>query len=193
MDQLMSVIVVGASTGGVQAIGELLEKTPPTIKAAIFIVLHVSGQPTVPALAQYLQKKTSLKCSIAQDKEPIKEGHVYIAAPNFHTLVTSQGLIRVIKGSHENRWRPSIDVLFRSAASAYTSRVTGIILTGMLDDGVSGMWAIKQCGGTCIMQEPDEIQFWDMPVHVPDQVEVDYRVPIADIGCILDNMSSKLS
>lgn len=190
MDQVKSVIVVGASAGGLQAISRLLEKIPQTLDAAIFVVLHVSKESVPSVLVQHLQKFTAFSCSIAEDEEPIKAKHVYVAKPDFHTIVTP-GKIRVIKGPHENRWRPSIDVLFRSAAVSYNSHTIGIILTGLLDDGTSGMWAIKRCGGVCIVQEPEEAEFSDMPKNVLNRVEVDYRVPIADIGYILDDMNSK--
>lgn len=191
MTQIKSVIVVGASAGGLQAIGDLLEKVPKELDAAIFVVLHVSRSSIASILVQHLQKKTTFTCHIAQEGEPALAKHVYVAPPDFHTLLTPGGTIRLIKGPHENRWRPSIDVLFRSAAVSYNSKAIGIILTGLLDDGTSGMLAIKRCGGTCIVQEPDEAQFADMPTSVLNHVEVDYRVPISDIGYILDDMNSK--
>jgi two-component system chemotaxis response regulator CheB len=86
------------------------------------------------------------------------------------------------QGTRENKYRPSIDVLFRTAAVAYRSRVIGVILTGLLDDGTSGMYAIKRCGGICIVQEPDEAQYADMPKSVLNRLEVDYRLPVADIS-----------
>ena len=193
MDQIKSVIVVGASAGGLPAISQLLEKIPKSLKAAVFVVLHLSRQSEGSVLVNHLQKKTSFKCGLAEDGEPVREGQVYIAKPDFHMLLTQEGVIRVIKGPHENRWRPSIDVLFRSAAASYSSKVVGVVLTGMLDDGTSGMLSIKRCGGICIVQEPDEAEFSDMPDNVLSHVDVDYRVPIADIGYILDDMKSKPS
>ncbi|MVN22418.1 chemotaxis protein CheB [Mucilaginibacter arboris] len=190
MDQIKSVIVVGTSAGGLQALSQMLKNTPESMDAAIFVVLHVSSHSTGNILVQHLQKQTSFVCRIPEDGEAIQGKHVYIAKPNFHMLL-KRGIIRMIKGPHENRWRPSIDVLFRSAAANYNSKVTGIILTGLLDDGTSGMIAIKRCGGTCIVQEPDEAEFSDMPKSVLNHVEVDYRVPVSDIGYILDDMNSQ--
>lgn len=191
MDQIKSIIVIGASAGGLPAISSLLDNIPVNLDAAIFVVLHVSRQSEGKILVQHLQKHTSFKCGLAEDKEPIKYGHLYIGKPDFHMLLSPSGVLRVIKGPHENRWRPSIDVLFRSAAASYNSKVIGIILTGMLDDGTSGMIAIKRCGGICIVQEPEEAEYADMPKSVIKHVEVDYQVPIADIGYILDDMNSK--
>ncbi len=190
MDQVKSIIVVGASAGGLQAISELLQNIPDHLDAAIFVVLHVSRNSIGKVLVQHLQKRTAFKCSVAEDGDPVVSKHVYIAKPDFH-MILQPGSVRVIKGTHENRWRPSIDVLFRSAAASYNSKVIGIILTGLLDDGTSGMLAIKRCGGISMVQEPAEAQFSDMPTNVLNRVEVDYRVPVADIGYILDDMNSK--
>ena len=191
MNTIKSIIVVGASAGGLPAIGELLEKIPKNLDAAIFIVLHVSQHSSGTVLAKYLQNKTGFVCRVIENEEPIKLGHVYIGKPDFHMLLTADHTVKLIKGPHENRWRPSIDVLFRSAAAVFNSKTIGIILTGLLDDGTSGMMAIKRCGGICIVQEPEEAQFADMPTNVLNHVEVDFRVPISDIGYILDDMKSK--
>ncbi|MEX8547998.1 MAG: chemotaxis protein CheB [Mucilaginibacter sp.] len=191
MAQVKSVIVVGASAGGLQAISQLLEKIPQNLDAAILVVLHVSRHSLGDVLVHHLQKRTTFACSIPKNGEQVQARHVYIAKPDFHMLIAADETIRFIKGPHENRWRPSIDVLFRSAAVVFNSKTIGIILTGLLDDGTAGMMAIKRCGGICIVQEPDEAQFGDMPTNVLNHVEVDYRVPIADMGYILDDMKSK--
>ncbi len=190
MVPLKSIIVIGASAGGLQAISRVLQTINPALDTTVFVVLHVARNSNGGVLVQHLQKQTPFKCKIADDGEIIRSKHVYIARPDFQTLVTPK-VIRVIKGPHENRWRPSIDVLFRSAAASFNSKTIGIILTGLLDDGTAGMSAIKRCGGICIVQEPEEAEFADMPTSVLNHVEVDYRVPIADIGYILDDMSTK--
>ncbi|WP_419803093.1 chemotaxis protein CheB [Mucilaginibacter sp.] len=190
MSDLKSVIVIGASAGGLQAISSVLKNIRPDLDATILVVLHVARSSNGSILVHHLQKQTPFTCKIAEDGEIIKNKHVYIARPDFQTLVTAE-VIRVIKGPHENRWRPSIDVLFRSAAAAFNAKTIGIILTGLLDDGTAGMLAIKRCGGICIVQEPEEAEFADMPISVLNHVDVDYRVPISDIGYILDDMSTK--
>jgi two-component system chemotaxis response regulator CheB len=191
MNEVKSVIVVGASAGGLQATSDLLEKIPQNLDAAIFVVLHLSRYSLANVLVQHLQKRTNFTCKVPENGEPVQRKHVYIAKPDFHMLISADKTIRFIKGPHENRWRPSIDVLFRSAAVVFNSKTIGIILTGLLDDGTAGMMAIKKCGGFCIVQEPEEAQFGDMPTSVLNHVEVDYRVPIADMGYILDDMKSK--
>lgn len=190
MNSIKRVIVIGASAGGLRAVAELLSHVSPGLDAAIFVVLHVSRNSMGNILVQHLQRDTKFKVSLATDGQSIEKGYVYIAPPDYH-LILKQGTMKVIKGPHENRWRPSIDVLFRSAAAAYDSHVVGIVLTGMLDDGTSGMSAIKRSGGICIVQEPAEAEFEDMPVNVLNNVEVDYRVPIADMGYVLDDVFAK--
>ncbi len=91
----------------------------------------------------------------------------------------------VTKGAHENRSRPAIDPLFRSAALSFGTGVIGIVLTGYLDDGTAGMKAIKKCGGTCIVQDPEEAEYPDMPKNVMNNVKVDYCLPIAQMGALL--------
>jgi two-component system, chemotaxis family, protein-glutamate methylesterase/glutaminase len=184
------IIVVGASAGGFRALSELASKIPNRTDIAVFVVLHVSKNSVGKVLETHLQKHTSLICNVAADGTAIQGGHIYIAPPDHH-MVMSKDLIRIIKGPEENRWRPSIDVLFRSAAAHYNVQTIGIILTGLLDDGTSGMAAIKRCGGITIVQEPGEAEFADMPESVLRNVEVDYRVPIADMGYVLDDIFSK--
>ncbi|EOR92950.1 Chemotaxis response regulator protein-glutamate methylesterase CheB [Arcticibacter svalbardensis MN12-7] len=190
MDSIKNIIVIGASAGGFKAIINLVSKIPSHLPTAVFVVLHLSKESMVEVLQHHMEKYTSLKCCVPQDMEVIKRGYVYIAPTDRHMLL-KKGLIRITKGPHENRWRPSIDVLFRSAAVSYNSHVVGIVLTGMLYDGTAGMSAIKRSGGITIVQEPSEAEFPDMPTSVINNVPVDYRVHIGDIGYILDDIFSK--
>ncbi|MBV8388253.1 MAG: chemotaxis protein CheB [Mucilaginibacter sp.] len=185
-----SVIVVGASAGGFQAVADLMARVPPDLDTAIFVVVHISRNSVGHALVNFVQRRTTYICSLAKDNQPIEKGHVYIAAPDFHLLI-KRDKMRVIRGPHENRWRPSIDVLFRSAAAAYDSHTIGIILSGLLDDGTSGMSAIKRSGGVCIVQEPNDAEFDDMPNNVLNNVAVNNSVPIAEMGYVLDDVFSK--
>jgi two-component system chemotaxis response regulator CheB len=187
---IKNIIVIGASAGGIKAVYQLIETIPPDLPVAMFVVIHISKNSQPDIIAQQLQKKTVYTCLMAQNNEPVKSGHIYLAPTNHHLLLKN-GYMRLTDGPHENRWRPSIDVLFRSAAAVYDSKVIGIILSGMLDDGTSGMSAIKRCGGTCLVQEPAEAEYIDMPVNVIKNVNVDYQVPIADMGYIIDDILSK--
>lgn len=181
------IIVVGASAGGVYALKDLVASLPPDLQASIFVVLHVS--PHSPSfLPDILTTAGKLKAVHPKDGELVHPGRIYVAPPDHHMLVEYNQVI-VKKGPKENRFRPSIDALFRSAAYTYGPRVIGVVLTGMLDDGTSGMWSIKRLGGITIVQEPDEAMYPSMPDNVLDNVDVDYRLPVTAIAALLTRLS----
>lgn len=183
-------IVIGASAGGFNALIQLVQNLPAEMPIAVCVVIHLAKTSSADVLVKHLQKYTSYNCLVPEDNEELREGYLYLAPADYHMIVKADR-IKLLKGAHENRWRPSIDVLFRSAASSYDSKLIGIILSGMMDDGTSGMSAIKRSGGICIVQEPAEAEFNDMPVNVLNNVTVDYRVSVSDIGYILDDVISK--
>ena len=115
---------------------------------------------------------------------PIRAGYIYVAPPNHHLLIEADKVL-VRRGPKENRFRPSVDALFRSAAYTFGPRVIGVVLTGLLDDGTSGMWSIKRMGGIGIIQEPQDALYPSMPESVLEYVDVDYIVPIAELGPLL--------
>jgi two-component system chemotaxis response regulator CheB len=190
MEKPTYIMVIGASAGGIPAIKALCEGLPTDLQAAVFVVLHMSSLSSGENLARIFQHHTNLKCRVAENNTPIRPGYLYVAPPNHH-LMLNDGIMKTNQGTRENKYRPSIDVLFRSAAVAYRTRVIGVVLTGLLDDGTSGMYAIKRCGGICIVQEPDEAQYSDMPQSVLNRLEVDYRLPVADIGSMLAQLSKQ--
>jgi two-component system, chemotaxis family, protein-glutamate methylesterase/glutaminase len=190
MEDFRNLIVIGASAGGLSAINELLKRLPAQMDAAVIVVLHVSRKSNGKIIADTFQRHTSLICAIAATGKTIKKGHLYVAPPNNQLMVKAGNLI-VNQGTHENKYRPSIDVLFRSAAVHYGNRVVGIILTGMLEDGTSGMYAIKKCGGICIVQDPVDAQHSDMPQSVMNLVNVDYAELLADMPYILQEILHK--
>lgn len=167
------IAVIGASAGGVQALRQIVAGLPADYGGSVFIVLHIA--PTAPTLLhQILSRAGSLPATLAHDGEPIRPGHIYVAVPDRHLMLES-GNLRVVFGPRENRDRPSIDVLFRSAARAYGSRVVAVLLSGMRADGVSGMHAVKDGGGTVLVQDPDEAMYPSLPnagieLDNPDQV-----------------------
>lgn len=177
------IIVIGASAGGVYALKELVSALPPDFDAVIFMSLHVS--PHSPSyLPEILNHAGPLKATHPTDGEPIQRGRIYVAPPDHHMLVEHDRIV-VKKGPKENRFRPSIDALFRSAAYTYGSRVIGVVLTGLLDDGTSGIWSVKRLGGVAIVQEPEDALYPSMPDNVLQHVEVDYRVPIVELAPLL--------
>lgn len=183
-------IVIGASAGGFKSISTLLSTFQEDLNAAVFIVLHLSKRSAAEIIKNNFQKNSKLECIIPENGIEFQVNKVYIAPPDFQMLIKEEKIL-LTKGPHENRYRPSIDALFRTAAVEHQNRVTGIILSGMLDDGTSGMTAIKKCGGTCIVQEPYEAEFSDMPNSVLANVEVDYRVPLSDMIYVINEILSK--
>jgi two-component system chemotaxis response regulator CheB len=182
------VVVVGASAGGMNALSEFVGQLKPDMDAAIFIVMHLSRTSISDFLMHRLQPLTQIPCEIAIEGASIKKNHIYIGAPNCHLLVKKDKII-LGRGPEENRWRPSIDVLFRSAAASYSTRAIGVVLTGLLDDGTTGMLAIKRSGGTSIVQDPNEAEYPDMPLSVLDNMEVDYCSALANMGEIISGIT----
>jgi two-component system, chemotaxis family, protein-glutamate methylesterase/glutaminase len=174
-------VVVGASAGGTLLLPDLLKQLKNEMSIAVFVVIHISKLSVGDMLASRLQKHTEFICKIPDHNEIIKARHVYIARPDHHLMVKKNKIL-LGKGPMENRYRPSIDSLFRSAAAAYDHRVIGIILSGMLEDGVSGMIAIKRSGGVCIIQDPSEAKYPDMPQSVLEHLRPDYSIPVASMG-----------
>jgi two-component system chemotaxis response regulator CheB len=185
------IVVVGASAGGLRALIALIQQLPENFPAPVLIVMHISPDATGDVLLDALNKNGKLKCIHAVNGESLKAGHVYLAPSDHHLLVEKDGHLHVTKGAQENRSRPGIDPLFRSAAVAFGNRATGIILTGYLDDGTAGLIAIKRCGGTCIVQDPSEADYPDMPKNALNQVQVDYCVLIAEMGGILAKLMAR--
>jgi len=181
------IVVIGTSAGGIRALEELVTQLTPEMDAAFFIVLHLSRKGIGKYLFRRLQESTELECRLAVNGEPIKKGVIYIAPPDEHMLVTRNNVI-LGKGAPENRWRPSINNLFRSAAAAFNGKVIGIVLTGMMDDGASGMASIKRSGGITIVQDPNEAEYPDMPLSVMDTIEVDHSTSLSNIGSVLDDI-----
>jgi two-component system chemotaxis response regulator CheB len=174
-------LVVGASAGGTATLPELLKQLPAGKSISVMMVLHLSKTSVGELLVNRLQKFTSFKCKIPEHGEKIQMGHIYLAMPDHHLMV-KEDKIMLGRGPMENRYRPSIDALFRSAAVAFGAKVIGIILTGMLEDGASGMYAIRKCGGVCIVQDPEEAKYPDMPQAVLNVVEPEYSVRISEMG-----------
>lgn len=181
------IIVIGTSAGGFFALAELISQLNEEMDAAFFVVMHLSHPTIGDYLVDQMQKYSSLFCREVDEDTVIKTGTIYFAKQNKH-LIIKNGEVKPGFGAMENRWRPSIDVLFRSAASAYDRRTIGIILSGMLDDGTAGMSAIKRCGGTCIVQDPDESEYPDMPLSVLKEINVDYCIPLSQMGTVISDV-----
>jgi two-component system chemotaxis response regulator CheB len=182
------VIVIGASSGGIEAIRTLVADLPADLNVPICVVIHTSPHsPRV--LGDIVDRAGRLAAITPGDKAPLEPGHIYIAPPDCH-LTIEPSRVRVTKGPKENRFRPAIDPLFRSAAQVYGPAAIGVILTGNLDDGAAGLWAIKQLGGVAIVQEPSDALYPSMPQSALAVALVDYCVPLVEIGPLLVRLAN---
>lgn len=182
------VVVTGTSAGGLKALKRLISQLPKNFPLPVLVVRHISPDATGNVIINELNKLKTLKCLKAKNGDILKAGHLYLAPSDHHLLIGENQKILVTKGAHENRSRPAIDPLFRSAAVAFGSSVIGILLTGYLDDGTAGMKAIKRCGGTCIVQDPEEAEYPDMPKNALNNVKPDYCLPISEMGALLQKL-----
>lgn len=181
-----NIVVIGASAGGVSALQKLFAQLSGSLEASFFVVLHLAPQ-SHSVLAELLNRAGPLEAKTAVDGEPIQPSKIYVAPPDAHLLVKS-GYVHLHKGPRENRHRPAIDPLFRSAAVAYNSQVVGIVLTGLLDDGTSGLLAIKRCGGIAIAQHLADAEYPDMPQSAILTGQVDHQVPIQQMGALIKDL-----
>ena len=179
------VVVIGGSAGAMQPLRRLMADVPADFPGSIFVVLHIGA---TSHLVDILTRDSRLPVRAARSGDPIRPGHIYVAVPGVHLLVhNSHVLLR--RGPRENSSRPAIDPLFRSAACAFGSRVVGVVLSGALSDGAAGLAAIKQCGGTTIVQDPAEATIPDMPANALRQVEIDHVAPAETIAVLLTALS----
>jgi two-component system chemotaxis response regulator CheB len=180
------IVAIGCSAGGVEALPRILQQLSSDLKAAILIVQHMAPSST-PHLAGILARTSRLPVEWAEQGAPIVQGHVFVAPPDSHLLVNADH-IQLTKGARENHSRPSIDKLFRSVAAEYTGRVIGVLLTGMLDDGVAGLRAIRDAGGAVIVQDPADAAFPELPWRALKALDPDRVLPIDAIGVALAEM-----
>jgi two-component system, chemotaxis family, protein-glutamate methylesterase/glutaminase len=186
-NQQRSIVVIGASSGGLEALIEIVGGLAPDLDVALFVVVHTSAQATS-VLPQILARAGRLPAAHAQNGEVIQPGRIYVAPPDFHLLLRD-GRTEVVRGPKENNHRPAVDPLFRSAAQAYGPRVIGIVLSGSLDDGAAGLFAIKNRGGIAIVQDPQDATFPDMPRAALAAVSIDYCVSKKEIATLIHELS----
>jgi len=156
------------------------------LPASIFVVVHIP--PWHPSrLAEVLIPFSPLPVSEAKANQKVERGHIYVARPDYH-LLTENSTMHLWRGPRENRHRPAINALFRSAAVNYKERAIGVVLSGSLDDGTTGLWWIKKFGGVTIVQEPSQATFPDMPQNALEHVEIDYVASAPAIGPLLSEL-----
>ena len=179
-------IAVGASWGGLQAVSQLLSELDRHLPAAVVVVLHRAAEAT--GLADVLQEHTQLAVTEAEDKDDLVRGHVYLAPSDYHLLVERDGTLALSTDERVQYARPSIDVLFESAADAYRERCVGVVLTGLNEDGAAGLARIKQLGGVAIVQDPRTAERGEMPAAAIVATTTDVILPLEEIGLFLHGL-----
>lgn len=188
----MNIVVIGGSAGSIQALRYIAGELSPDMDSALFIVVHFP-EDKVSHLPRILNTgKKVFHAGHADNNSVIEKGRIYIAPPGRHMIIEKNKIL-LSDGPKENRFRPAIDVLFRSAAIAYGPLVTGIILSGALSDGTAGLSAIKKMGGIAIVQDPEDAVIDSMPLSALRYVDVDYKVPAATIPSLLKDISHNIS
>ncbi len=172
-------LVIGASAGGVDALQRVVAALPADLEVPVLITLHLgSGSPGL--LAGILARRSTLPVVGAEDGVPLRAGRIVVAQPDVHLAVVD-GEVRLGRGARENHHRPSVDVLFRSAALSHGPGVVAVVLTGMLDDGAAGLRAVVDRGGTALVQDPDDAEFPGMPAAALAAVPSARALPLSDL------------
>lgn len=177
------IIVIGGSAGATTPLKSILGGLPRGLPAAVFVVLHIPAR-SIGILATVTQAASHMTVLPAEDGMEIRPGHIYLGVPDRHLLL-ADGRILLGRGPRENMARPAIDPLFRSAAVTYGPRVVGVLLSGLLNDGASGLSAIKRCGGMALVQDPADAIADEMPLAGLRAVSADLIAPGARIGDVL--------
>jgi two-component system chemotaxis response regulator CheB len=175
-----SLVVVGASAGGIEALRALAADLPADLDAAVAVVLHLPAGATS-RLPEILERAGALPAKQAQDGDALLPGRIVAAPPDRHLLVR-RDRCAVVRGPRENGLRPSIDVLFRSAAASFGPRTVGVILSGARDDGVAGASAVGRRGGCVFVEDPGDASFPDMPLATVSRDRPDRVLPLAELG-----------
>jgi len=181
-------VVMGASTGGLNALTRVLSRISPDFPAAIIIAQHIG-----PDADDFFRKHLDLHCPLevleAQDKLEIMPGKVYLAPPNYHTMIDDDRTLALSVGEKVNFSRPSIDVLFETAAQVYTDTLIGVIMTGANSDGTKGIGIIKEFGRCSLVQLPNEAEASVMPESPIKHNEIDYILTLEKIALCLNRLT----
>jgi two-component system, chemotaxis family, protein-glutamate methylesterase/glutaminase len=187
------IIVIGGSAGSVEALCTVLAGLPSDLPAAVCVVLHQSAY-SPNRRPEIFSRASPLPVVLAEPGMRLRPGTVYLSVQDMHMLIERSataelGVIRLVRGPKENRSRPAVDPLFRSAALAFGRRVIGVILSGALDDGTSGLWVIKDRGGISVVQDPVDAAVSSMPSHAIEEVGADRIAPAAELGALLGELA----
>lgn len=177
------IVVIGGSSGGIEVVRTIAAGLPSDFPAPVCVVLHISPQ-SPGTLDAILSRAGPLPAVTAISGTRLQPSCIYVAPPDHHLLI-EPGSLKLSKGPRENRFRPAVDPLFRSAAQVYGAGAIGVIVTGNLDDGTAGLWTIKQLAGISIAQDPGEALFPSMPASAIQHVDIDYVVHAREIAPLL--------
>lgn len=180
------IVVVGASAGGVESLRALVSGLSADFPAAVLVVLHVPPR-SDSALARILDRTGPLPATVAENGEPPRPGHIYVAPPDRH-LMLERAQLRLFYGPRENGHRPAVDALFRSAALHYGPRVVGLVLSGALDDGAVGLAALAARGGLAVVQDPAEALQPSMPLAAIEAAHPDHVVSVTTMPALLEKL-----
>ena len=185
--QHIRAIAIGTSAGGVAALTEILSRLPRVFPAAILIVIHLHPHANCLSMIRALKSCCHLKVKTADDKETIKPGIIYLAPANYHLLVEEDLTLALTIDEKVNYSRPSIDILFETAAEAYRDELVGIVLTGASQDGAAGLQKIRYFGGGAIVQNPKTAEACIMPQSALRQCQDAQVMSLVEIGDFLSN------
>jgi two-component system chemotaxis response regulator CheB len=180
-------VVVGVSAGGFRALSAVLPCLDRALPVPVFIVQHMSPF-SDSYLVEHLRHICQLEVKLAEDKEPPRPAVIYLAPPDYHLLVEADYSLALSQEDRVNYSRPSIDVLFESAAEVYLDTLIGVIMTGANADGSKGLMKIKSYGGLTVVQAPETAEVDTMPMSAIDSVDVDYIMPLDKLGVFLNLM-----
>ncbi len=180
-------VVIGASAGGLRAVSAVLETLPPHFPAVVAVVQHRSASPN-DRLSSILRQRCALPVRQAEDKEPLEGGCVFVAPAGYHLLVEEDRTFSLSVDQRVRYARPSVDVLFETAAEAYYDTLVGVVLTGAGQDGAAGLRRIAMLGGVTIVQDPETAEVPSMPAAALQSVPESLRVALHEIGSVLDEL-----
>jgi len=180
------IVTIGGSAGGVEALVFLAKSLRHDFPAAIFVTIHL-GRHAGSVLDEVLSRAGPLPANFASDHDRVTKGRILIAPADRHLIVDGDRVI-LGQGPRENNSRPAIDPMMRSAAACCGARTVGVVLTGTMTDGASGLWAIDQCGGTTVVQDPSDAAFPDMPTNALNRNRPDHVVPLVDMPDLLKRL-----
>jgi two-component system chemotaxis response regulator CheB len=175
------IIVIGGNAGASDPLQRIILSLPSNLPAAILSVMHLAPEGQL-QLANIFKGPDVILTVLAEEGQPIRPGNFYLARPGFHLRIRSPGVINISDEPPENGFRPSMNVLFRSAAEVYGSRVVGILLSGLIVDGIEGLHSTKEKGGIVIVQKPEEALFPEMPESAQSEVNIDFRLTPGEIA-----------